>query len=253
MDYWYDKSEGDQGNDDSAEALAWQRQFDARADARVQRLASGGAAWVTRQTDLVRHRKQELNRSHFWGSVAAALASGPDDGAPVELVCYGLGELDSASGSYQLALLLLLADELQIAPGCTHCFDPVHTPQEEAVLERCGCQPLRHDEQAMRACAVPTLFFMPHCPYALYNNLVWANWAALWRVTIIGNDLGFHALHNHPFETVAPHLHQTMRIADTARLPDTFTPSEEDSNEGGDGAEDSDMAVISSRQIFGLR
>ena len=107
----------------------------------------------------------------------AALRAGrrSDDAAaaPVELVCYGLGELETPSGSFQLALLLSLAAELQIAPSCVYCFDPIHTPQEEALLEQCGCQPLGHDEQAMRVCAVNTMFYMPHCPYPLYNNLMW--------------------------------------------------------------------------------
>jgi hypothetical protein len=32
-----------------------------------------------------------------------------------------------------------------------------------------------------------TLFFMPHCPYRLYVNLLWANWDNLENVVILGN------------------------------------------------------------------
>ena len=30
---------------------------------------------------------------------------------------------------------------------------------------------------------------MPHCPKALYNNVIWANWDLLTRVYLIGNSL----------------------------------------------------------------
>ena len=34
-----------------------------------------------------------------------------------------------------------------------------------------------------------TLFYLPHCPYRLYCNLLWANWnaQALQNIYIIGN------------------------------------------------------------------
>ena len=34
-----------------------------------------------------------------------------------------------------------------------------------------------------------TLFYMPHCPYSLYNSVLWANWGQnLSRLIIIGNS-----------------------------------------------------------------
>ena len=34
------------------------------------------------------------------------------------------------------------------------------------------------------------MFFMPHCPFRLYSNVLWANWSPslLSRVTIVGNS-----------------------------------------------------------------
>lgn len=41
-------------------------------------------------------------------------------------------------------------------------------------------------------CGEPTVFYMPHCGTALYNNLLWRNWSvdALSKVVIIGNSFG---------------------------------------------------------------
>lgn len=35
-----------------------------------------------------------------------------------------------------------------------------------------------------------TVFYLPHCGTALYNNLLWSNWsaAALSRMVIVGNS-----------------------------------------------------------------
>lgn len=78
---------------------------------------------------------------------------------PEDVVCYGLGDLDDFSGSHQLALLLLLAEELRILPrstgagadahGKAAAFDPIHTakvrptPRPQAlvlVISVFGCQ-----------------------------------------------------------------------------------------------------------------
>ena len=73
-------------------------------------------------------------------------------------------------------------------------FDPVMTETDKAVLVALGCI-IPHDENGKRCCyagdggdngaaasgssrakATPTLFFMPHCPWRLYSNVLWANW-----------------------------------------------------------------------------
>ena len=250
MDYWYDAAAA--GEAEAAERWALREQHAQRGAARRRRIEAAGGPWVRRQAERARRRERALAGSAFWASCRAALraAAGGGGAPPEELVCYGLGPLELAAGGWQLALLLLLAAELGIAPGAVLCYDPAHTPQEEAALAACGVTPLRADERALRACAVPTLFYMPHCPYPLYNNLVCANWRAPWRLSWIGNDLSFHALHNHPFATVAPHLHRAMRVLDTARLPDTFEPQPEE--EGDDEHDEDDGAPVSSTQIFGL-
>jgi hypothetical protein len=34
------------------------------------------------------------------------------------------------------------------------------------------------------------VYFMPHCPYQLYNNVIWSHWLSLERLIIIGNRYG---------------------------------------------------------------
>jgi hypothetical protein len=250
---------------------------------RRQRAAAVAADphFVGRTAAAVARQAAQLRGSAFWASVdeamtGALLGGGGGGGGsntnslavpgepPIhELVCYGLGELDDISGSHQLALVTLLAERFGLGPERVLAFDPVFTPQEHAVLRVCGCTPLAQDEQAARVATKLTLFYMPHCPFDLYNRLVHANWRTPWHVLLLGNDLRFHALHNHPFETVAPQLSRAMRVMSHVRLPDTYLPPAADppacgsggdaaATQGSAGALRADSDDIGSTQIFGL-
>jgi SRR1 len=39
-----------------------------------------------------------------------------------------------------------------------------------------------------------TLFYMPHCPYRLYVNVLWANWHHLENIAILGNSFSSYGL-----------------------------------------------------------
>ena len=49
---------------------------------------------------------------------------------------------------------------------------------------------------SISASTLPTLCFMPHCPYILYGNLLWSNWDAMreGNIVIIGNSFQTYAL-----------------------------------------------------------
>ncbi|XP_056130686.1 SRR1-like protein isoform X1 [Lampris incognitus] len=109
----------------------------------------------------------------------------------MECVCYGLGSFSSCvSARYQLAMLLLLLDKLQIP--LKHCFvyDPVFSSGERDVLSELGLTILTENEEGKRLTTSPTLFYLMHCGKALYNNLLWKNWSreTLPLLTIIGNS-----------------------------------------------------------------
>ena len=78
---------------------------------------------VVRTIAAVVQHAAELRTSGFWKCVQQSLGAevtGLDGGGssrarPEELVCYGLGQLDTVNGSNQLSLLTLLIEELGLS------------------------------------------------------------------------------------------------------------------------------------------
>ena len=84
----------------------------------------------------------------------------------------------------------------------TIIFDPKFSETECEVCRKLGLQVRDHNTRGKHKIgsdrkndgfdlndSVNTLFFMPHCPYRLYCNLLWSNWEkeSLQKLFILGN------------------------------------------------------------------
>ncbi|KAL4226485.1 hypothetical protein ACF0H5_014468 [Mactra antiquata] len=111
----------------------------------------------------------------------------------VEIVCYGLGNfIESYIARYQLALLVALRENLKEST-CIDCdiYDPVFTEEECQILDELEFNVLKQNQEAKHRIKdnAVTLFYMPHCGKALYNNVLWSNWGLQLRnAVIIGNS-----------------------------------------------------------------
>nr|XP_055023546.1 SRR1-like protein [Misgurnus anguillicaudatus] len=139
-------------------------------------------------------------------------------------VCYGLGNFGSCvSARYQLAMLLLLLETLQIPVDSCCVYDPVFTVSECNALRELGFIVLTENEEGKRAVCQPTLFYLMHCGKALYNNLLWKNWTpqTLPRIVIIGNSfLGIQErMLQREFERDYSFLSNVIRVCEETSLP----------------------------------
>lgn len=68
-------------------------------------------------------------------------------------------------------------------------YDPVLSPEEKEIIELLDCLVIETNEEGKRKVDCDTLFFVPHCPKQLVNNLLWKNWGkSLSQCIIIGNS-----------------------------------------------------------------
>jgi hypothetical protein len=108
----------------------------------------------------------------------------------ISLISYGLGSVDeNLSSRYQLALFLLLIDEIrsfkEASLNTPELYDPVFNQVDKHLLTSVlGLKVLDNNDQCFRSAAISdptltslTIFYMPHCGKALFNNLLYSNWS----------------------------------------------------------------------------
>ena len=111
--------------------------------------------------------------------------------------CLGLGSFTiSKEAEHQLVFLKCLAKVL----GSDNCkenikvavFDPIHTKCEEEIIRELGFDYdlKRTDSEEQYSITKEensgTLFYLPHCPKQLTNNILWSNW----NPDILGSNPG---------------------------------------------------------------
>lgn len=117
---------------------------------------------------------------------------------PFSIVVLGLGRFSKSKSSLlQLALVLCLEEfcnmnsshEVPEGRMIVRLYDPVFTPLEIHVCKMLGFSVM--NDNLSGKVDIPAeesvLFFMPHCPYRLYCNVIWYHWEHLERIHILGN------------------------------------------------------------------
>jgi len=161
---------------------------------------------------------EQLKKSHFYEAATMtweAFTRETDNATQVnEIVCYGIGNFARRKTSHYSAPLWQLALALQfrtILPKSNSTsmvyYDPLVTTIERQLLQdHYQIQVLSQNEKGMRnnnknttsgdddnKKNATTVFFMPHCPKGLYENVLWANWTQLQQnaraICMIGNSL----------------------------------------------------------------
>jgi hypothetical protein len=93
-------------------------------------------------------------------------------------------------------LLLLLALKEKFSVDNVSAFDPANSELEKSVLERLGIEVIKSNQEGRHTIGEEEenvcLFYLPHCPKQLTNNLFWANWNPenLSKLVVVSNSVG---------------------------------------------------------------
>ncbi|XP_014774415.1 SRR1-like protein isoform X1 [Octopus bimaculoides] len=151
----------------------------------------------------------------------------------LELVAYGIGHFAECKiAQYQLALMMAICDQFKLSLHQCYTYDPVWSDVEKSVIHSIGVSLLSKNEEGKRSCLSNklTLFLMPHCGTALYNNLLWANWnpSQLRNLIIVGNS--FQNLvdrHSHKdLREKAAYIYKIYPATEEISLSNTFVYSD---------------------------
>lgn len=107
-----------------------------------------------------------------------------------QILCFGLGRFSSCSTSrFQLAYILLIKEHFNIKSASFS--DPIFSSQEKLLLESLNCQVITENLEGKNQIENndKTIFYLPHCPKQLTNNILWKNWGIhLKNIILIGNS-----------------------------------------------------------------
>lgn len=135
--------------------------------------------------------KLEIAGTDIFDSILASLKEGINNLESQEIahiVCFGIGKIGECSISrYQFAVILCLKELYKVN---VWMYDPVFDSNEVKILDHFGIFTLCENlEGKYKVCDRNVLFYLPHCPKQLTNNLLWANWGlSLSYCIIIANS-----------------------------------------------------------------
>ncbi|OUM61732.1 hypothetical protein PIROE2DRAFT_27112, partial [Piromyces sp. E2] len=143
-----------------------------------------------------------------------------------DIVSYGVGNFTkSRISQFQFALCILLKSNLKLN-GKVYFYDPVFTEVEKEVINNYGFEVIEENEHGRRNINKMTLFYMPHCNYNLYNNVLGTNWELdkLSKLILIGNDFSMYDenMVSSKFESEAPFLKAILPLTKKVAFPDIF-------------------------------
>ena len=105
------------------------------------------------------------------------------------IVCYGIGSpATSSAARVQTALLVEISRVLNVLR--VEVYDPAFCEEDRSLFRTLNFEIVEQNEGCRREVKEDTLFYMIHCSWPMYNNLLWKNWSSdnLSKLIIIGNN-----------------------------------------------------------------
>lgn len=113
---------------------------------------------------------------------------------PTAIIALGIGSISQYINSmWQFALLVLLKERFEDVKVLS--FDPVASKIDQDISLTFGVDVLKENLKGNYNLSEEDriIYYMPHCPYRLYCNVIWNHWSNLSKIVIIGNRYHFHS------------------------------------------------------------
>ena len=121
----------------------------------------------------------------------------PRDVLPcLSLILLGIGPFGNRQSFIQMCYSIALKKRLSQFYNLTQvsAFDPCFTDFENKLLVSFGVSIIKENNFGKISSSNNAVFYMPHCPFQLYNNVLWSNWDRLQQTIIIGNRFSMYSM-----------------------------------------------------------
>lgn len=120
--------------------------------------------------------KLEIKSSEYFTSAVELLKQSINGKDIKEIICLGIGRISSCHiAKYQLALISAIQEHFEVPE--VKFYDPVLSSGDREVLETLNHEVLTENTEGKYLVEQPTIFYLPHCPKQITNNLLSTNWS----------------------------------------------------------------------------
>jgi hypothetical protein len=154
----------------------------------------------------------ELKISEFFEAASETLRQVLQDTQIKEIICLGIGRISNCSiARHQLAFISLIGTQLGISISF---FDPVLSNSDKEILKALNYEILSQNKEGSYLVQQSTLFYLPHCPKQITNNLLFSNWTPdqLSKVFLICNSFKT-IIETTPERILRPNAHFILEIS----------------------------------------
>lgn len=117
----------------------------------------------------------EIKNSEFFANTVELLKQELGQQEIKEIICLGIGRISSCYiAKYQLSFISAIKEFFGVSN--IKFFDPVLSSGEKQLLETLRYEVLTENTEGKYSVQHPTVFYLPHCPKQITNNLLFSNW-----------------------------------------------------------------------------
>ena len=92
-----------------------------------------------------------------------------------EIICLGIGKIsEDIIAKHQLEFISIIKEKFQI--DSIKFYDPVLDQNDRSILDFFNYEVLLDNREGKYTIEHPTIFYLPHCPKQITNNLLYSNW-----------------------------------------------------------------------------
>ncbi|CAG9802323.1 unnamed protein product [Chironomus riparius] len=119
--------------------------------------------------------KFDLQTSDFCAKALIQLEEVINQQSVKEIICLGIGKIsEDIIARHQLELIAIIKEKFQIES--IKFYDPVFDQNDKLLLDSFKFEVLLENKEGKYRVEHPTIFYLPHCPKQITNNLLYSNW-----------------------------------------------------------------------------
>ncbi|KAG5683668.1 hypothetical protein PVAND_012935 [Polypedilum vanderplanki] len=160
----------------------------------------------------IREIKIDLESSDFFKKSFELFAETIKNRLIEEIICLGIGKISECIiAKHQFAFILIIKEKFNIQ--YLKFYDPIHSLKDKNILKSFDCEILKENKEAKYIADKLSLFYLPHCPKQITNNLLYKNWnaASLNNLIIICNSFK-SIIEATPERFLRPNAHYIIEI-----------------------------------------